>query len=234
MNKTFRENIVNLYTHNIFERLQQMEKKMSTLEQDVATITTIESNFEASITSIQTLLAANQATIASLQSEVTTLQNQQVDTSGLEAIIAKLQSDSTTLASLNPPAATPTPTPTPVITGTPVIAPTNDNEAPIITPTTITSPATPVTVTSIGITPFTVTLEEGSTQQFTANVTFSDNSIGTNEDVTWSASNGKITTGGVYTTPSGTSDTITATAQDNVTATATVTIIAAATTPATA
>ena len=92
------------------------------------------------------------------------------------------------------------------------------------------SAATP-TVTGVSATPSTATVQGGATQQFSATVT-GTNSPG--QGVTWSATLGAITSGGLYTAPTATSSiqsaTITATSTVNTSksATATVTIPAGA------
>jgi hypothetical protein len=58
---------------------------------------------------------------------------------------------------------------------------------------------TPATITAVSLTPATVSLQIGATQQFSVSATMSDGSTQTNPGVTYTASGGTITTGGLYT-----------------------------------
>jgi hypothetical protein len=58
---------------------------------------------------------------------------------------------------------------------------------------------TAATVTAITVTPASTSLQSSQTQQFTASATLSDGSTQTNPSVTWTATGGTITTGGLYT-----------------------------------
>jgi hypothetical protein len=60
---------------------------------------------------------------------------------------------------------------------------------------TITAP----TITSISLTPATASLQSGQTQQFSVSATLSNGGTQTNPSVTYSATGGTITTGGLYT-----------------------------------
>jgi hypothetical protein len=62
-----------------------------------------------------------------------------------------------------------------------------------------TSAVTIKTITSIAVTPATATVPAGFTQQFSATATFSDGSTQANTQVTWGATGGTISAGGVYT-----------------------------------
>ncbi|HEX9894740.1 MAG TPA: hypothetical protein VGA78_12500, partial [Gemmatimonadales bacterium] len=65
---------------------------------------------------------------------------------------------------------------------------------------TVTTAAATPTLTAIAVSPATVTLSTGATQQFTASGTWSDGST-TPPAVTWSASGGTVTSGGLYAAP---------------------------------
>jgi hypothetical protein len=81
----------------------------------------------------------------------------------------------------------------------------------------------PAPVLSVAVTPTTATLVAGATQTFTATVT----NDGATPGVTWTASVGSITSGGVYTAPTPVataSATITATSKSDTTKTATATV----------
>jgi hypothetical protein len=80
------------------------------------------------------------------------------------------------------------------------------------------------TVTSVTVSPGTPTVTVGNTQQFTAAVNGTNNP---NQAVTWTATYGTITPGGLYTAPAtGTNDTVTATSvqKNTISGTATVTL----------
>lgn len=88
-----------------------------------------------------------------------------------------------------------------------------------------------ITVTGVTVTPATVTVNGGATQQFSAAVAGANSP---SQDVTWTASAGTITVGGLWTAPSATSSaqtvTITAKAKQNGTTTGTATVTIPATT----
>lgn len=86
---------------------------------------------------------------------------------------------------------------------------------------------TPIAVTAIAISPSSVTLAPGERQQFTATLTPSN----ADQSVTWTATNGTITSAGVFTAnnvTTATTATVTATSVEDTTKTATVSVSIAA------
>ena len=85
-----------------------------------------------------------------------------------------------------------------VALGTATITATSEGQSGTAT-VTVTAAPPPPTVTAINVSPAQLTLATGQSQQFIATATLSDGSTQNNPSVSWSATGGTISTGGMYT-----------------------------------
>lgn len=94
----------------ISNKTKELLQHMATLQEDVDRLTTDLAAQTALIGQVSTTLSGNTQAIADLKAQVAALQSQGVDTTALEAQIAVLEGNNTTLQGLVPaPSATPAP-----------------------------------------------------------------------------------------------------------------------------